>query len=411
MNGRPEVNGLIYYVAAAVLWAGLAAQIPDLLRYRRDPLKWTFCVVIFLSGLCFLLGAPPTVALVNGVTGVPNMAAPLTYGAVTAFSAASLILIVQWRGADLRTARAWLVSYAAVILAQSILFGLGDTPVERREDFDTYYASTPFIREMIVLYLAAHVVAALTTTVLCWRWTRQVKRWTRASMTLLVTGWLFTSAYSIVKFVSLTAHWLGRDWDSLSTRVAPLIALGACLTSAGYILPVIGPRIDSGLTYIRLRRLFRLLGTPPKPSSSGTPLSWKALGDISLRLTTRETAIRDGLRRLANLFDDQVGQRAHREALETGSSPAAAEAIAMAAMIAVAALTEVHSPARASGTIAITVGDIDLVVPVSGYIPRSSAESLSVVTGQPSLLSLARAMRTPIVDAAVQSRRSRVGQP
>ncbi|MFD5814767.1 MAB_1171c family putative transporter [Streptomyces sp. NPDC127038] len=405
------MNGLIYYVAAAVLWTGLAVQIPDLVRHRRDPIKWTFCTVIFLSGLCFLLGAPPTVAMVNGVTGVPNMAAPLTYGAVTAFSAASLILIVQWRGSDFRTARAWLFSYAAVILAESILFALGHTPVERREDFDTYYASTPFIREMIILYLAAHAVAALTTTILCWRWTRQVKRWSRASMVLLVLGWLFTTAYSIVKFVALAAHWLGHPWDGLSTRVAPLIALGACLTSAGYILPVIGPRVDSTLAYVRLRPLFRLLAAPTKSPRPGTPPSWRTIGDVRLRLTTRETAIRDGLKRLSGHLDDQVRQHAYREALAAGSSPAAADAIGTAAMIAVAALAEVPSPATPSGTLALVVGDIDLVVPMSGYVARSPSGGAPVVdTGQPSLLSLSRAVRTPIVDAAVQSRTTQVRQ-
>jgi hypothetical protein len=408
--GEPEVNGLIYYVAAAVLWTGPAAQIPDLRRHRRDRLKWTFCAVIFLSGLSFLLGAPPTVAIVNSATGITNMAAALTYGTVTAFSAASLILIVQWRDSDFRTARAWLFSYVAVILAQSILFALGNTPVERREDFDTYYASTPFIREMIVLYLTAHVVAALTTTVLCWRWTRQVKRWTRASMVLLVMGWLFTSAYSIVKFAALSAHWLGLSWDGLSTRIAPLIALGACLTSAGYILPVIGPRIDSALVYVRLRPLFRLLATPTCTPCSGAPPSWRTIGDVGLRLTTRETAIRDGLGRLAGHLDDQVRQHAYREALAAGSSSAAAEAIGTAAMIAVAVLAEAPSPARASGTIAIAVGDIDIVVPKSGYVPRSSTGPRILDTGQLSLLSLSRAVRTPIVDAAVQSRRSRVRQ-
>ncbi|WP_326789414.1 MAB_1171c family putative transporter [Streptomyces sp. NBC_00151] len=404
------MNGLIYYVAAAVLWTGLAAQIPDLRRHRRDRLKWTFCAVIFLSGLSFLLGAPPTVAIVNSATGITNMAAALTYGTVTAFSAASLILIVQWRDSDFRTARAWLFSYVAVILAQSILFALGNTPVERREDFDTYYASTPFIREMIVLYLTAHAVAALTTTVLCWRWTRQVKRWTRASMVLLVMGWLFTSAYSIVKFAALSAHWLGLSWDGLSTRIAPLIALGACLTSAGYILPVIGPRIDSALAYVRLRPLFRLLATPTRTPRSGAPPSWRTIGDVGLRLTTRETAIRDGLGRLAGHLDDQVRQHAYREALAAGSSSATAEAIGTAAMIAVAVLAEAPSPARASGTIAIAVGDIDIVVPKRGYVPRSSTGPRILDTGQLSLLSLSRAVRTPIVDAAVRSRRSRVRQ-
>ncbi|MEW2163654.1 MAB_1171c family putative transporter [Streptomyces sp. NPDC007084] len=406
------MSGLIYYLAAAVLWTGLAAQLPDLWRHWRDPLKRAFCAVIFLSGLCFVLGAPPTVALVNGTTGIPNVAAPLTYGTVTAFSAASLILIVHWRGTDPvrvhRTARVWMFSYLAVIASLGILFTLGDAPVERRADFDTYYASTPFIREMIVLYLVAYLVAAVTTTLLCWRWTRQVRRWTRASLALLVLGWLFISAYGVVKFVALTAHWLGHGWDGLSTSVAPLVAVGACLASAGYILPVIGPRIDSAITFVRLRPLFRLLAGPAGGRRPVTPLSWRTIGDVDLRLTARETAIRDGLKRLSGHLDDQVRLRAYREALAAGFSVADAEVVGMAAMVAVAALADAPSRRAGPGTVGITVGDLDVVVSVAAVARRSASRARTLDTAQPSLLSLSRAVRTPIVDAAVQSRRTTV---
>lgn len=410
------MNGLIYYVAAAVLWTGLAAQLPDLLRHRTDPLKRSFCAVILLSGLCFVLGAPPTVILVNRVTGIANMAAPLTYGAVTAFGAASLILIVHWRGSDpvqvLRTARAWLFSYLAVIAAEGVLFALGDAPVERRADFDTYYASTPYIREMIVLYLLAHSVAAVTTTLLCWSWIRKVSRWTRGSLILLVLGWLFTSAYGVVKFVALTAHWLGHRWDGLSTSVAPLVAVGSCLASAGYILPLVGPRIDSAVTFVRLRPLFRLLAGPTGRRRCVGELSWRTLGDVELRLTTRETAIRDGLRRLAGQLDEQVRSRACRDALAAGSTAAEAETIGIAAMVAVAALAETPTPVAVAetGTIGISVGDVDVVVSVSARVRPPAAGSRSLDTCQPSLLSLSKAVRTPIVDAAVQSRRTTVRQ-
>ncbi|MEU6270902.1 DUF6545 domain-containing protein [Streptomyces populi] len=408
------MSGLIYYLAAAVLWTGLAAQLPDLCRHRRDPLKRSFCAVILLSGLCFVLGAPPTVALVNSLTGIPNMAALLAYAAVTAFGAASLILIVHWRGSDpvqvRRTSRAWLFSYLGVIVAEGVLFSLGDTPVERRADFDTYYASTPFIREMIVLYLMAHMVAAVTTTVLCWSWIGKVKRWTRGSLALLVLGWLFTSAYSVVKFVALTAHWLGRHWDGLSTSVAPLVAVGSCLASAGYILPIVGPRIDSAVTFVRLRPLFRLLAGPAGRRRCVTELSWRTIGDVELRLTTRETAIRDGLKRLAGQLDDQVRQTAYRDAMAAGSSAAEAEAIGTAAMVAVAALAEAPASVPETGTIGISVGDVDVVVSVGARVRRPAAGSQSLDTCQPSLLSLSRAVRTPIVDAAVQSRMTAVRQ-
>ena len=103
-------------------------------------------------------------------------------------------------------------------------------------------------------------------------------------------------------------------------------------------------------------------------------------------------------------------QTAYRDAMAAGSSAAEAEAIGTAAMVAVAALAEAPSPVAETGTIGISVGDVDVVVSVSARMRRPAAGSRSLDTRQPSLLSLSRAVRTPIVDAAIQSRRTTVRQ-
>ncbi|MFC4469231.1 MAB_1171c family putative transporter [Streptomyces xiangluensis] len=387
------MSGWIYYLAAGVLWAGFAAQLPGLWQARRDPLKRALCSVIFLAGGCFALGAPSTVAAINRITGIPNAAAPLTYGAVTAFSAASLTLIIHWRGGDpdqvRRASRKWLIAYALVIVAQVGLFAAGDVPVERRTDFDTYYADTPLTREMIVLYLSAHLAAALTTTVLCWRWTAEVTGWTRSSLYLLVSGWLCTTAYSAAKLTALSARWTGRDWDALSTRFAPLlVAIGSALVAAGYILPLLGPRIDSIVTFIQLRPLSQLL-VDPADKRYTVSLSWRSLTDIELQLTKRTTGIRDGIKRLTIHFDDQVRERAHSTAIAGGASTAEAETISAAAMVAVAA-----QPRPLLTTVRAGHGVLD--------------------PDRTDLVRLSRAVRTPIVQAAVrehaQMRTSRQGR-
>ncbi|MDX3644495.1 MAB_1171c family putative transporter, partial [Streptomyces sp. MB09-02B] len=339
------MNGLVYFLAAAALWAGFAAQMPGLWRDRRDPMKRALCAVIFLAGCCFALGAPPTVGFVNRVVGLPNAAACVTYGAVNAFSAASLVLIVHWRGADdparlRQVSRRWLLAYAVVIAAQTALFAVGDAPVERLADFDTYYAHTPFVREMIVLYLVAHMAAALTTTILCWRWTPRLSGWTRRALAVLTVGWLCTSAYGVLKMVAVSGRWTGQHWDPLSTRLAPmLVTVGAVLTSAGYVLPLLGPRIDSLVAFLRLGPLFRLVGARGTGRTGRNALlSWRSVGDIELRLTHRTTAIRDGLRDVSVHFDEAVRERAYRQALSSGSSTGEAEAIGDAAMVAAAVL-------------------------------------------------------------------------
>ncbi|WP_149829832.1 MAB_1171c family putative transporter [Streptomyces tailanensis] len=402
------MNGLIYYISAGILWTGFAAQVPGLWHDWRDPLKRALCAVIFLAGCCFALGAPPTVGFLNRAIGVPNAAACVTYGALNAFSAASLVLIVHWRGADgpdhvRRISRGWLITYAVVIGGQVALFAAGDAPVERRTDFDTYYADTPFVREMIVLYLLAHLAAASTTTILCWRWTLQISGWTRRALAVLALGWLCTSAYGVVKLIAVAGRWGGQQWDPLSTRLAPmLVTVGAALTSAGYILPLLGSRIDSLVAFLRLGPLFRLVGS--RSDKRHTVLSWRSLGNVELRLTHRTTAIRDGLRDVSVHFDEGVRERAYRQALSVGSSTAEAEAIGDAAMVAVAALSGARRRAPRLDPAVLDSVALDAIAGFTGPGPVAGGQTLD--TGQPSLIRMSRAVRAAIVEGAVRAERA-----
>ncbi len=67
---------------------------------------------------------------VNRLSGVPNLAAPLTYAAITGYCAASQVLVVHWRGGPgvRRTARRWRLAYAAVLLGIAVTFLLGTLP-------------------------------------------------------------------------------------------------------------------------------------------------------------------------------------------------------------------------------------------------------------------------------------------
>ncbi|WP_226967408.1 DUF6545 domain-containing protein [Streptomyces phaeolivaceus] len=410
------MNGLVYFLAAAVLWTGSAVQLPGLWRDWRDPLKRALCTVIFLAGVCFALGAPPTVGFINRIVGVPNAAACVIYGVVNAFSAASLVLIVHWRGADdparlLRVSRRWLLAYAVIVVAQTVLFALGDAPVERLADFDTYYADTPFIREMIVLYLVAHMVAAFTTTVLCCRWTFQISGWTRRALAVLAVGWLCTSAYGVLKMAAVAGRWSGHHWDPLSTRLAPmLVTAGAALTAVGYVLPLFGPRIDSLLAFLRLGPLFRLVGSRNNGRKRrDVLLTWRSLGDVELRLTHRTTAIRDGLRDVSVHFDEAVRERAYRQALSLGSSVGEAEAIGDAAMVAVAALSGTRERVGGADQGVLDSAALDAIVGFGGggdggggsVVPADQGQSLD--TAQPSLIRMSRAVRAGVVERAVRA--------
>ncbi|MER5523443.1 MAB_1171c family putative transporter [Streptomyces sp. NPDC002677] len=344
------MNGLINYVSCGLLWLGLLVKAPDLIRHWRDPYLRVICVVLGLAGTCFFLGAPPTVGAVNHLSGVPNLAAPLTYASITAYSASSQVLIVYWRGGPHvhRTARRWIVGYAFVLVGIAAMFALGHTPVERRTDLDTYYATTPFIAEMIVLYLAGHLAAVTVTTVSSLRWARQVHGWLRAGLIILGVGSLCGAGYSLPKLAAVVARWSGLDWSWVSTTVSPAAAgLSALLTVIGVLTPLTGPRLTqrwrARRTFARLEPLERELDElltrralrlpPPRWSSSATRLVW------------RQTSIHNALGHLDAFFDRALYERTLETAARTTDDPERAEATAWAAVIA-AAVAEERDPGR-----------------------------------------------------------------
>ncbi|MFF0787741.1 MAB_1171c family putative transporter [Streptomyces spiralis] len=336
------MSGVINYVSCGALWLGLAAKTPDLVRRPRDPYLRAICTVLGLAGACFLLGAAPTVGAINRLSGVPNLAAPLTYASIIAYSAASQVLVVHWRGgARVRhVARRWVAVYTLVVVGIGVTFALGDAPVERRTDLDTYYATTPFIAEMIVLYLVGHLVAVSVTTVLSLRWAREVDGWLRAGMVVLGLGALCGAGYSVTKLTAVVARWCGRDWSELSTDVSPVAAgLGAMLISVGILTPLAGPRLAqwrrSWHTYARLAPLERELDDlltrhslrlpRPRWASPTTLLMW------------RQTSIHNALGHLDAFFDRSRYERVHEAALRVTGDKEHAEAAAWAAVIAAAA--------------------------------------------------------------------------
>ncbi len=333
---------MVNYASCAVLWLGLAAKAPDLVRHRRDPYLRAICAVLALAGLCFLLGAPPTVGAVNDLSGVPNLAAPLTYASVTAYSAAAQVLVVHWRGGPRvrAVARRWMLAYALVVLGIAVSFALGDAPVERRTDLDLYYATTPFIGQMIVLYLLGHLAAVTVTTVSALRWARRVRGPLRLGLTVLGAGALCNAGYSLSKLAAVAARWTGRDWQVLVTDVSPTAAAGsAVLTVTGVLIPLAVPgwarRRRARRAYLRLEPLERVLDDlltrrslrlpRPRAVSPGARLMW------------RQTSIHNALGHLAPHLDAALFDRVREDALRATGDAERAEAAAWAAVVADAA--------------------------------------------------------------------------
>ncbi|GKQ40359.1 DUF6545 domain-containing protein [Streptomyces sp. A012304] len=337
-----EFYPTFWWIPAGILAAALAIKLPSIVRLWTDPLLRAVGGLLLLACAVFVFVAPATIAWVNRVTGVPNISAPWVYSLLTAFCASCLLLIITWRhglsdrSARTRSAMRWVIGvYACVIVALWVLFALAEVPVERLRDIDTYYANTPYMRELILLYLLAHTTAALVTNGLVWNWVRTdgLDAWLRWGLKFLGAGYALQLVFDAAKLTAVGARWADRDLDWLSTAVAPPLAcLSAVLIAVGFILPHAGQYLHDRwrirLAHHELRPLYLLLRT-----GQGGGLSFVLRTTPELRLIRRETFIRDALLSLTRFLDQDLRERAHDAAVALGLPPERAKHLAAAVTV------------------------------------------------------------------------------
>jgi hypothetical protein len=342
-----------FWLPTVVLTAALVIKLPSILKLWRDPLLRAVGGLLLFACAVFVFAAPSTISWTNRVTGVPNIAAPWVYSLITALCASWLLLVVHWRNgrterhARTRRATRWVVSlYAGVVVALWVLFALADVPVEQIRDFDTYYAGTPFVREAILLYLFAHMVASLVTSRLVWNWIRTegLDGWLRWGLRLLGVGFATNLLFSVAKLTAVVARWSGHDLDWLNTNIAPSAAcVAATLVAIGFIVPHAGQYLQERWLLRRrhraLKPLARLMRTV---AGSREPFALRAPHEM--RLIRRETFIRDALLQLSRHLDEELRGRAYDAAVALGLGRGRAQALAAAVMILDAVETGSNSP-------------------------------------------------------------------
>ncbi|WP_406386013.1 MAB_1171c family putative transporter [Streptomyces sp. NBC_00211] len=355
-----DSNGLGFYLPGAMLLVAAGLKAPALYRNPRDELLRSVVTLLVLATAVFGFTAIPTLVAVNRFTGIPNAAAPVVFSLLTAFSGANIVLIFRWSSGPedgertRRLSRLCTMVTLAVIVAINVLFALGNAPVERLRDLDTYYASTPYIREMILLYLAAHTTAAVTMTLLCRRWAREVHGALRAGLLLIAFGYVLNLLYDIAKFSAIGARWAGGDWDFLSIGIAPALAsVSALLIATGFVLPLVSQHVtgqwEMWRRYFRLRPLSRELRGATRHSIHLAGGPWTP---IEIRLTQRESDIHDGILTVSPYLHADVRERALEEELAAGRSTDEAVAVADAAALASAVVLWSRAQGAREGAVA-----------------------------------------------------------
>jgi hypothetical protein len=211
-------------------------------------------------------------------------------------------------------------------------------PEPRIYDLDTYYASTPWMLEHILLYLLAHMVSSLVAAYMLWKWFPEIANpWLKSGVVCLQLGFASGLVFDAAKLTAISARWAHTDWDGLSTRAAPPFALlEGILVAIGFIVPQAGPFLQKWSRvrreYSRLRPLWRSVQNLAPAAATARFGPWAPL---ELRLVQRQQRIHDALRLLAPYLDSDLYQRA-RQAVPAGQPEGQEQGIAGAVTLHVA---------------------------------------------------------------------------
>ncbi|MFD3944323.1 MAB_1171c family putative transporter [Streptomyces sp. NPDC058579] len=346
------------YIPAAALALVLVVKFPYLVKNWRSPVVRSVNTTIFLQAAAFFFAAPPTIVAVNAMTGVSNFSVVLVYCLLCAYACACLVLLQNWRE-DTRSkprthrrVRLYIWCHGGVAILLAGLFALGDAPVERPSDFETYYANSPFIREMVLLCLLTTTTAAALAAAGCWNWARDIhwggREWRTATgaslrlgLSFLGAGFLTNLTYGVAKFVAIVVVWQGRDGEPINRAGMSFAALGTLLVALGFLIPVAGPwlaeRVIGPLRTLRaLGPLWRAVRCPAdRRTRVRLTTPWYA--GPGRRLTDRMTDIHDRTLELLAYCSEELRADACARARAGGATEAESVATGLAAMFKAAA--------------------------------------------------------------------------
>ncbi|MEU6671513.1 MAB_1171c family putative transporter [Streptomyces sp. NPDC046727] len=338
-----------YAVPAVLLAVAFVIKLPLLRRAWQDPILRATALLLGIGAITFASLPPANLHRINTLVGIPNFAGLWVYSLLTVYCGACLWLIITWREPPSavrrrRTRLVW-VAYSVIIVGLWTTFLLGDHHLERTRDLDTYYADTPWMREFVLLYLVAHLVSALVAAGMLWAWFREVEdKWLRRAVIFLQEAYALGLLFDIAKLAAVGARWSGRNWDRLSTYVAPPFAIAeAVLVAIGFLAGQAGPWAQERRRLVRThRRLKPLWQTMVTVTAPAAPATGKVSG-AALRLELRRAAINDGLLKLAPYLCASRRDRVRQAVTAAGYPESVARGIAAAVDIFVAA-DALHAP-------------------------------------------------------------------
>lgn len=293
-------------------------------------------VMTYLGALAvsFTIQAPGFYEAVGDLTGIPNVAKPLSHWTVliAAWAARNLLVWTRDGGEPVRLSwhRRWLVGL--VVVGTGVLFALADTPVNTVK-INVLYGGAPWVLEYWVVYLFGLMPALVDVGRLSWLTLRDAERpAVRLRLWMSAIGVAAIIAYHVHKGLFFTARRFGLPYSDAFTAV-----MDKYLTLVAFVLvllPASLPRLRATgngriaewvhrfATYQRLRPLWLALYrvnpqialTPPAPAL----LDRLDPRDLDLRLYRRVVEIRDGRLALQAYLDPDAVDRIRERAVAEG---------------------------------------------------------------------------------------------
>jgi len=337
----------VVFIACAV---AMTAWFLYKLRYLRSrwesPRLWALCAAIFFTAATLGLAAPSNVLWVDGVTGVPNVSTLLVAACQTVSGGVYLTLALLWRHPF---RKAWplvrwiVLSCPLCVITLSLLFSASSTPVERTEDFNTYYAGQPTVAAFSLLWLAWVLAGHAMLAYWCFRWTREPDYaefpWLRRGLRLYGAYGLNVALFPLVGIVAIIAHRTGtaeldEPYKATGLIVAPM---GVLLVTAALTLPTLGPKADSVASWTFRWRLYLRLRPAHRALVKVAPeLAHTAPGrrfDPYHRTRRMVLELSDWRWSLAPLFDPELAELAERWGRRAGYRGEALAAMVEAAQL------------------------------------------------------------------------------
>ncbi|MDQ2786004.1 MAG: hypothetical protein M3Y58_13495, partial [Chloroflexota bacterium] len=320
---------LVSTAIATILWGNLLYK---LLRFRRRPqndAQRANSLALLCMALCFTVLDPPLYAVIDRVTGVPNLARLLANSSGVVAACAFAPVATELSGATPRDRGIW-DSWWLMALTLALMIGLffrADLPISAPGGFPERYDTAPAVAAYRCVFLGYIGLTCCRFFVLWQRFSAAVGSVTRPALRrqvrLQTVGWALGAAYCAQECAYILLRATGAAAPS---AYSPALAYGllagcfALILSDGFFS--VWDWGERYRTYGALSPLWHdlfavLPGIALDPSHAGRGRV-AVVGDLDFRLHRRATEIRDGVMTLQPYLDRAMVRWARRYCLRIG---------------------------------------------------------------------------------------------